>query len=359
MKIPTLLLALVACSPPLAAQRTVVLPRNYSQVSGWPLFEWACKGPGRVQNIFYVDPAASGTVLGIALRRRFDPIVNNDSPAMTVDLELGMGHSVRQAANSSYYYAENHDIDFRTVVRRQVFNFPSVRGQPQAPYPFSYRLPFDVPFTLQANRWALWDMKMQSVSPTCLWRYSPEAAGFPFQPNPVILMGAKCPALPGDNELHVGPPFVGARTPAQFVGEWSMLNDHIPVMFIGTRTDHWLGLPLPLDLTPFGAPGCFVHISLDYALPQPLTLRGFYTHFQIEIPNDTRFLGGILYFQAARFRSVTNQLGLVTSEAWQTQIGPRPLSEGAILFGPWEWGGNGGYSQRMHELSYVVELTLQ
>lgn len=362
MQLISLLIIALFLSVRTPSQRAVVLPRYFNTSVRFGFGELGCSGWARVQNLFYVDSGASGTATGIALRRYFDPLNVADMPAYTVELELRMGHSRRSAAVASMRFAENHDADLSNVVRRRVFNFPRVPGQTQGPYPFSFRMPFDTPFALTANRWALWEAYIHTSSNCNFWEFAPELAGHdPGTQHPITDIGQKCPAGWFDNQLSVGRQHLGVRTQVLLGSETAVNPNNIPVLFIGTRSDTWLGQTLPVNLTPIGATGCFVNISLDLVWPPAMTLgQGWDTAlFMFEVPNDGRLLGKDIYWQGARFGSPSNRAGIVTSQGVHTRIGPPSLSEGAFIVS----GRNLSpyvteYGQKLL-MSYVTEMSLR
>jgi hypothetical protein len=346
------------------SQQTVVLPRTSNLSLPFFFAEYGCTGWVRVQNVFYVDPGASGTAVGTALRRHFPGPNSFDMPSQTVELELGMGHSRRDPGTASMRFSDNYDVDFMTVVRRRVFSFPRVPGQTQGPYPFSFRMPFDTPFSLNANRWALWEARIYSTSSTSCgtWDFMPDAAGLdPGPPYPITSIGQNCPAQSPENHLFVGRQHLGLRSQLVFNPEFAAAPDDAPVLFVGSRSDSWLGIPLPLDLTPIGAANCFVNISLDIVWPGAMTLgrSGTATMFMFEIPNNTRLLGRDVLFQGARFGSPSNPARIVTSQGVHTRIGPVLPFEGAIIYSARDnWPSNQDFGQKIL-LSYVTELSLR
>ncbi len=76
--------------------------------------------------------------------------------------------------------------------------------------------------------------------------------------------------------------------------------------------------PLPLDLGPFGAPGCFGRVSDDALQLFAFGFNG--VPFPLAIPNDLAFFGLQLHTQAIVFENV-NPLGLTVSDAATMVIG--------------------------------------
>lgn len=80
---------------------------------------------------------------------------------------------------------------------------------------------------------------------------------------------------------------------------------------LGLSDTNWLGLPLPLPLDPFGAPGCFVNAEPGMVFPVPNPGGG--GSLALPIPPDP-LLGGLeLHFQGLVIDPLANTLGLATS----------------------------------------------
>jgi hypothetical protein len=88
----------------------------------------------------------------------------------------------------------------------------------------------------------------------------------------------------------------------------------IAVMVLGLTNS----FPLPLDLTAFGAPGCWLRVSPD--LTDTVIGAGPTVPWSFNIPNAAPLLGTQLYSQAAPLSS-TNAFGFVTSHAYGWVIG--------------------------------------
>jgi hypothetical protein len=93
------------------------------------------------------------------------------------------------------------------------------------------------------------------------------------------------------------------------------------VLFAGASDTMWNSLPLPLDLTPAGMPGCSLWASADVALP--LLNTGGAAVWTLGIPNDPLLLGQSLYGQAFVLDPRANQLGAVAGDAGRVTAGGR------------------------------------
>jgi hypothetical protein len=81
--------------------------------------------------------------------------------------------------------------------------------------------------------------------------------------------------------------------------------------------------PFPVDLTPFGGPGQFLHVD-------PLVLSahvwqqsfiGWYSSFLLQVPVDPSWIDDTIYAQSLVFDAGAGPLGVVLSHAVETRIG--------------------------------------
>lgn len=129
--------------------------------------------------------------------------------------------------------------------------------------------------------------------------------------------GAGCPNSVGvaNNTVDTLPRL--GRTSTVSLG--NVPNPALALLMIGTSNVASPSLgALPLDLTPFGAPGCVARVSDD-----ALQLIGFGFNgvpYPLSIPNDFVFFGLQLYTQGFVFDPV-NPLGVAASDAASMTIG--------------------------------------
>jgi hypothetical protein len=90
-------------------------------------------------------------------------------------------------------------------------------------------------------------------------------------------------------------------------------------MLFGIRKDTVLGLPLPLDLAPLGAPGC--RLALDPMLTFGLVGTSGSAPFALPIPNNPTLTGFAFYLQAAVVDGPANTLGLTFSNGGEAIVG--------------------------------------
>lgn len=83
----------------------------------------------------------------------------------------------------------------------------------------------------------------------------------------------------------------------------------------------WNGIPLPFDLTPFGAPSCLLRVGLDVTVPMQTTAgRAVQT---VPLPAARVLLGRTMYQQALVLTPGSNSAGLLVSSARAATIGTR------------------------------------
>lgn len=130
------------------------------------------------------------------------------------------------------------------------------------------------------------------------------------------VFGAGCAGslgVPGNQVTNL--PRLGQTLSADF----NNLPTNVAFHMLGfSRTFSNLG-PLPADLTPFGAPGCFSRVSPD-AVSLLLGANNQAT-FTWTLPNNGTFLGLRLYNQALALSPGTNALGGVLSPASMIVLG--------------------------------------
>jgi len=126
-----------------------------------------------------------------------------------------------------------------------------------------------------------------------------------------------CPTSLGTvpGQTVVALPTMGQTFAVAFTG----LPYNVAFALIGTsRTTSALG-PLPLDLAPFGAPGCMLRV--DPLLGGVTTGSNGQAVFATAVPNDPAFLCLPFFGQALAFDPTANAVGWVSSDAWAGVIG--------------------------------------
>jgi len=342
--------------PAVPAQANVVVP---VQESGrpwlYPLFHNACPtwAPLRYQFLFRVPGTSPVQVRTLAFRR-FDvpgsPVSSVAWPSFTVTLELWMAHSPNTPAQYSMLYAANRGADHQLVVAKRPIQFPAQSPQANNQYPFSYRIPLDVPFVFQPGTTGLVEMRVES-STLCINAqnryFGIEAWSESQRDHRATLFGAPCRRYPPDNELVTSALRVGNSGYAIMTPQRNASFNATAQIHGGLSKTTWAGVPLPYSLAPLGAPGCSLYISFDWVWPHVWPRNGGFALATLDIPNAPSLVGRKIYVQGARFDRAINPLGLATSQAAEITLGPHLDAHGSMLagpFGPESWGTGSRYT---------------
>ncbi|MFO1078474.1 MAG: hypothetical protein U1E73_12190 [Planctomycetota bacterium] len=91
------------------------------------------------------------------------------------------------------------------------------------------------------------------------------------------------------------------------------------VVAVGFGDQHWGNFTLPLELTPYGLPGCRAYTSADAAFA--LAHQGGSAHVSLPLPNNPAFAGLRLYYQCfSADPQLANPAGGTTSNAGEATL---------------------------------------
>ncbi len=111
--------------------------------------------------------------------------------------------------------------------------------------------------------------------------------------------GSGCPG-PGAAIPSIGAtgglPLSGTGNPIFGMRLWNALGGTGAVLVLGTSWQSWAGGTLPLDLTPFGSPGCALLVSPDVLLPVATSVAGS-ADLSLPVPANPALSGGLVHVQ--------------------------------------------------------------
>ncbi len=143
---------------------------------------------------------------------------------------------------------------------------------------------------------------------------------FSFLPGAYLAdYGKACPGSSGQSPLLTGKeaPRIG-RTFTLGLKNGPALA---PALYsLGRNMTKWGPFTLPLDLTKFGAKGCYLNAEILFLYATKTTFSGEAAGV-FTLPNSTYLLGASLYFQWILVDQKANGLGLITSQAGKVFIG--------------------------------------
>jgi len=107
------------------------------------------------------------------------------------------------------------------------------------------------------------------------------------------------------------------------VEAWT-INAPVPfgAMTIGWDNTAWAGMPLPVELSVIGMPGCYVHQSQDLTglAVAPAHVPGILS-FNLTVPYSANLNGLHVYMQSVAYAPGENAMGLITSNGVDLTIG--------------------------------------
>ena len=137
-------------------------------------------------------------------------------------------------------------------------------------------------------------------------------------------LGQGCTGSFGVPQLAIEPagyPWLGDTALAQVRNLGLSPSQHLPFGLLGDSNSRLGTIPLPLDLTSLGMPGC--SLCTNALLTFPLVNRGGNALWSMPIPFDLALAGLSLYPQAGSLDPGANALGIVLSNAGELKIGWR------------------------------------
>jgi arylsulfatase A-like enzyme len=131
--------------------------------------------------------------------------------------------------------------------------------------------------------------------------------------------GAGCAGSAGTPALApIARPWLGGV----FAAELAPLRDGgAAALLLGFSDALWGGVPLPLSLAIFGAPGCALWAAPEVTLP--LAAAAGRATVRLAVPPSASLLGQSFFVQALAHDPAANALGLVASDAIAARIGAR------------------------------------
>jgi hypothetical protein len=94
----------------------------------------------------------------------------------------------------------------------------------------------------------------------------------------------------------------------------------LALFVLGFSNTSWSLGPLPYDLAPFGMPGCPLLVRPDFTVLSA-TSAGGDVHFNLPLPNNTAFIGAVLYGQLGTQEPALNAAGFAVSAGVRVTVG--------------------------------------
>lgn len=333
----------------LPAQGLIVAPASHAaqEGTGGTNVPFGRSSPTRVQYV-YDAMLFQGPVTITGLAFRLDGLTT--AAAKTVDCEFRLSTLPHALTALATDFAGNRGADEAIVLPRQMLTL-SAGSSGASPNAFLPTIALTSPFAYDP---ALGGLVLELVV------HGPPFGGYTLD-STFVCNSQDLPIGPascvGSNAL---PLRVGSSSPQVMWGRpWvaqatQALPAALVVLALGTMENGvWAGLPLPFDLQPIGAPGCFLSIDVAGSWAGVAASDGACA-FPFTLPNTPTAVGAWLRFQAAAFDVDANALGLVTSQAQKAQVcGWEPVAR------LWSSGVGALTGSREIGVAAVVRLTVQ
>lgn len=278
---------------------------------------------------------APRTVRALAFRRAAQE-AGTMAVAVTVRLTVGYTQNHPDALATGLPLAANFDGAAPQVTTTQTLQLAAT-SRPATAAEFDFVLPLPVPFDLDpahGHPLLMFEVLANSAGSAALpIRFDAAPAGASATGRVLQYAGTTTvltantrlvtafvgdgPAGAPPRQDHDGEPRIGAA--------WTLaLRDAAPsslaLLLQGLSATSWAGVPLPVALAPFGAPGCALAVGGDGALAVAIDPAGQAT-IAFAIPATPTLVGAVLFHQFVVLDAAANAGGLVVSDASRALVG--------------------------------------
>lgn len=338
MKQLLLLAAAATLAGAVSAQSVVVVPSGSATTADKQYDSYLCTRPTYLPlHIQYIYDSAdftkpAGAVTQIAFRR--NNYYGNSMPAGSITCTVKIGYSTNPANTPSTTFANNILIPAPTTFFTGTVNWPTApKGTGPAPFTHVIKPPAPTVFLPGAatTKSVCFDM-VTTASTYANSTYTIDSYADPAG-NRVSNTSAQSSCKFSNNNYNnsIGYSTSGLTSKG---GTWYVRYSNILPNAVGLGTISFFGVkkpgtwPLPIDLTPLGAPGCTWNVGLELGFWVPLTANA---SGQAAWPNITipPGLGGVSFYDHAFFLDkAANKAGLVVawSSEWQIAGGKGPIA---------------------------------
>ncbi len=261
-----------------------------------------------------------------------------------VELEVKMGLSKNSPALISSTFASNIEGSLVTVIKKKKINLPDVTGPNTSPFVWGVRIPLDQPYTHKAKtgKHLLVDfVRSNSSAGSFPADYFADAANDKVGKSLSRVWSLLPTSATGSTDVgygtilgfdttgaaNISPEISSTSSPE--IGlplkvDFALAKGLAPVLLsMSLSNSKWNGIPLPLDLTPFGAKGCKLLAGLDLIFVGTASKTGSGS-FTFPIPRDKTLIQLNTYFQSLVIDPGANSLGLAFSNGLNVRLGGQP-----------------------------------
>jgi len=306
---------------PCRAQTAQVIPAGLEKAEGSSFSSVPSgRAPCRAQFLYAgrALPQGPWTVREIRIRRdgtHPSTFEGHDYPTLLWMSNLALD----PAAGYSGIFAENRGKDFTLVMGEKKIHYPPLGKPAKAPAPFSIRFVLDKPFTYTGKA-LLFEFLVPKAGKASR-RWYADAQVYPWKGAPPggtrTYSGKGCPA---DFYNYGTKPSFGLGL--VHYGHSRARREGLPALdLVGRSSSRWGSSALPFDLSPLGAPGCFLYVSPDAFRTGRTTASGYIRFDWGFVPNDPALEGGTYFEQQFVLDPSFNALGLRASRLAACTVG--------------------------------------
>lgn len=276
---------------------------------------------------------------GIAFRQD-DSAPLSPLRGVTFQGEVVAGYGANPLSAISGTFARNVTRGSLVMADRKIL-MPDFVVANRTPSRFDVRMPFDRPFTFDAQSGSPLVIELRSKGASVRTTYLTDAVDLRnsessrlatvYAPSmtattgsifrryaPVLALTTKSSVARRSPQLWgTGVPDVGA----QFRLEYSDFTPNsIAVFSLGFSATNWGAFALPFDMSPFGAAGCSISSSVDFSTALVVGANGHGT-IPLALPANRDLIGVVFYVQMACFDALANRFGVYWSGGVKVSVG--------------------------------------
>ena len=261
-----------------------------------------------------------------------------------IELEVKMGLSKNSPAAVSSTFASNIEGSLVTVIAKKKINLPDVLGPNTSPFVWGVRIPLDKPYTYKAKagKHLLVDfVRSNSSTGSFPADYFADAVSDKIGNSLSRIWSIVLNSNTGSTDIgygtvlgfdttssvNISPEISSTSSPEIGIPlkvNFALAKSQTPVLLsMSLSNTKWNGIPLPFDLTPFGAKGCKLLAGLDLVFVGTSSKTGSGS-FSFPIPRDKTLIQLNTYFQSLVIDPGANGLGLAFSNGLNVRLGGQP-----------------------------------
>ncbi|MCC6671183.1 MAG: hypothetical protein IT458_08980 [Planctomycetes bacterium] len=287
----------------------------------------------RSQSIYDTNDIAALAAIWTSLQyRRPQSLGNVNNPGTTTaTVVLSVSPNAYSAATSTF--ATNTGPGAITVFNGPL-NLPQSNNPPSWPAPWEAPIPFSGPFPYARTMGATLVIDILSVGYTATTPWYVEWTGRDTgrrDSNPNAQSSCRFSNGSYNNAIGYRLPIVGGQWYVNYQGGLPTGLSGVGALGAQGVGGNWGGLTLPIDLGPFGAPGCSWSVSADFTVPISSS-TAIYQWPTLNIPNTPALGGAIFYDHAMFIDPPANAWGVVTTWSSKWTIGTNRGAPGAMVY---------------------------